>query len=74
MFNIIYWFIIRNLKFEIADLKAEKEYFQNKCHKIEKGNSELQSTSKVFQFKSLGCKHYKLIKLIINNCNLVVFC
>ncbi|VVC40830.1 Zinc finger, RING-type,Zinc finger, RING/FYVE/PHD-type,BRCT domain [Cinara cedri] len=39
--------IIDKLKFEIADLKTEKAYFQSKCHNLENGNNcAVPSTSK----------------------------
>ncbi|XP_022163732.1 PAX-interacting protein 1-like [Myzus persicae] len=38
---------IDKLKFEIADLKSEKAYFQSRCHNIENTSIEQPSTSKV---------------------------
>lgn len=39
--------VIDELKFEIADLKAEKAYFQSRCYDIENINIEQPSTSKM---------------------------
>jgi len=44
---ILFYLSISELKFEIADLKSEKAYFQSRCYNIENIHSEQPSTSKV---------------------------
>lgn len=67
MFINIILFMLRNLNFHIADLKAENEYFKNKCNntKTETSKNNEQSTFKVFNIKSFYYKHYYVLIVIL---------